>query len=505
MCNQGIMLNLHKKTREMIKMKNRSLLKNTIYNALYNGLNIIFPLITIPYLSRILLSDGLGLVNYSRSIVSWFLIFASLGIPRYGVREIAKIKDNRDKLDKTFTELFLYNLLSTCICVAIYMLVISQVSLFSNHYLLYMVTGIQLFLNILNVDYLYQGLEEYVYITKRSFVVKAISLLCMFIFVKEKQDYIIYALIQSLAVAGNYVFNFIHLKKHVHFSAENLELMKHTKPIIILLSTQLAISLYSLLDTTMLGWWCSNSVIGYYTNVQKIIITISTITASLGGVMLPRLVFLWNHSELDAVKKLGSKALELIIVICIPASIGIFALAPQIVRLIFGMDFLPCILTLKIFAPFVLISTVGNLYGTQLLMTFDEEKILLITVSVGALLNMSLNLFLIPKMEQNGATIASVVTEAIVLCLQIYFVNKQVKLKCRLHFLKTLFIMTTVMILYLMIIVNFLDDDISVIVCSIFGSGCIYLILGILLKNEAILYFVGLIKSKILSRKKIDV
>ena len=215
--------------------------------------------------------------------------------------------------------------------------------------------------------------------------------------------------------------------------------------------------------------------------------------------MLPRLVFLWNHNELDAVKALGGKALQLIIVVCIPVSIGIFILAPQIVRVIFGMDFLPCILTLRIFAPFVLISTVGNLYGTQLLMTFNEEKILLITVSVGALLNMTMNLFLIPKMEQNGATIASVVTEALVLCLQIYFVNKRVKLKCTSHFLKTLFIMMTVMILYLMIVMKFLDNDISVIVCSIFGSGCIYLILGILLKNEAILYFVGLIKSKILS------
>lgn len=215
--------------------------------------------------------------------------------------------------------------------------------------------------------------------------------------------------------------------------------------------------------------------------------------------MLPRLVFLWNHNELDVVKALGSKALELIIVICIPASIGIFVLAPQIVRLIFGMDFLPCILTLRIFSPFVLISTVGNLYGTQLLMTFNEEKILFITVSVGALLNMTMNLFLIPKMEQNGATIASIVTEAIVLCLQIYFVNKRVKLKCTSHFLKTLFIMMTIMILYLMIVTKFLDNDISVIACSIFGSGCIYLILGILLKNEAILYFVGLIKSKILS------
>ena len=215
-------------------MENKSLFKNTIYNALYNGLNIIFPLITIPYLSRILLSDGLGLVNYSRSIVSWFLIFASLGIPRYGVREIAKIKDNRNKLNKTFTELFLYNLLSTCICAVIYMLVISDVSLFSNHYLLYMVTGIQLFLNILNVDYLYQGLEEYVYITKRSFVVKAISLLCMFIFVKEKQDYIIYALIGAAIVCFilRTAKNRMQLRNELHLremEKSKLEELNHAK------------------------------------------------------------------------------------------------------------------------------------------------------------------------------------------------------------------------------------------------------------------------------------
>lgn len=482
-------------------MESKSLFKNTIYNALYNGLNIIFPLITIPYLSRILLSDGLGLVNYSRSIVSWFLIFASLGIPRYGVREVAKIKNDKKVLNKTFSELFFYNFFSTCVCIIIYILVISKVSLFSNHFILYMVTGIQLFLNILNVDYLYQGLEEYGYITKRSFVVKAVSLLCMLLFVREKKDYIVYALIQSLAVAGNYIFNFIHLRKYVNFSMKNLELMKHTKPIIILLSTQLAISLYSLLDTTMLGVWCSNSVIGYYTNVQKIIVTISTITASLGGVMLPRLVFLWNHSELDEVRRLGSKALELIIAICIPIAIGVYILAPQIVYVVFGRDFLPCILTLRIFAPFILISTIGNLYGTQLLMTFNEEKILLITVSVGALLNMTMNYFLIPRMEQNGAAIASVITETIVLGLQIYFVNRKVKLSCSSHFWKTIFLILIVMTLYLLIVTRFLGGNISILICSILGAGVIYLSLGILLKNEAILYVVNLIKNKILRCK----
>ena len=218
--------------------------------------------------------------------------------------------------------------------------------------------------------------------------------------------------------------------------------------------------------------------------------------------MLPRLVFLWNHGELSEVRKLGSRALELIIAICIPASIGIFILAPQIVHVIFGMDFLPCILTLRIFAPFILISTIGNLYGTQLLMTFNEEKILLITVSVGALLNMLMNFFLIPKMQQNGAAIASVITETVVLCLQIYFVNKQVRLNCSLHFLKTIFLIVVVMILYLMIVTKFLNGDISIIICSIFGSGFIYISLGILLKNEAILYFVRLVKNKVLRCKK---
>lgn len=478
--------------------KNKSLFKNTIYNAAYNGLNIIFPLITIPYLSRILLSDGLGLVNYSRSIVSWFLIFASLGIPRYGVREIARVKNISASLNKTFTELFVYNFISTCICILAYMLAISNVRFFKTHYILYIVTGIQLFLNIINVDYLYQGLEEYGYITKRSFVVKAVSLLCMFLFVRQKEDYIAYALIQSLAVAGNYIFNFIHLRKYVHFSFGNIELAKHTKPIIILLSTQLAVSLYSLLDTTMLGVWCSNSIIGYYTNVQKLIVTVSTITASLGGVMLPRLVYLWNNRQVEAVRNLGSKALELIIAICVPASIGIFILAPQIVRVIFGKDFIPCILTLRIFAPFVLITTIGNLYGTQLLMTFNEEKILLITVSVGSLMNMTMNYFLIPRIEQNGAAIASVITETIVLCLQIHFVNKHVKLNCSGHFLKTILLIALVMMFYLTIITNFLRGDILIILCSIFGAFFIYISLGILLKNEAILYFVGLIKSKIL-------
>lgn len=478
--------------------ENKSLLKNTIYNALYNGLNIIFPLITIPYLSRVLLADGLGIVNYSRNIVSWFLVFASLGIPRYGIREVARNRTNKDSLNKVFTELFVYNFISTSICIAVYITLLVNIPYFSDQFLLYFVTGIQLFLNIFNVDYLYQGLEEYGYITKRSFAVKLISLICMLLFVKTKNDYIIYALIQSLAVAGNFIFNFINLHKYIHFSFKQVELSKHTKPIFILLSTQLAVSLYALLDTTMLGILTNDSVVGYYTNVYKIIVTISTITASLGGVMLPRLVTFWSEHKLDDLKILAEKAQELIIAICLPAVIGMFILSPQIVSTLFGDDFMPCIMTIRIFSPFILITTLGNLYGTQLLMTFNKEKTLLITVSVGSIVNMTLNAILIPYFQQNGAALASVITECIVLVCQVYYVRKVVKIRYSLKSIINIGFIVMIMAIFLLIIQLVIHNDLIVIISSLFGSIALYLFLGSALNNKAIVYLIDIVKQRLL-------
>lgn len=486
----------------LMKVMKKSLLVNTIYNGLYNGLNIVFPLVTIPYLSRILGAGGLGMVNYSRNIVSWFLIFASLGIPRYGVREIAKTNAANNRLNRTFTELFSFNFISTTLCSFGYLILINSVHYFDGRRCLYLVTGLQLFLNVLNVDYVYQGIEEYGYITKRSFAVKLLSLIAMFLFVRTKSDYIKYALIQSLAVAGNYIFNFVHLHKYVAFEFRNIDILKHVSPILILLSTQLAVNLYSLLDTTMLGILCTDSVVGYYSNVHKIILTISTITASLGGVMLPRLSYLWNSGRVEEVKSLGIKAQELICSICLPVSIGVFVLAPQIVRILFGNDFLPCIKTLRIFAPFVLITTIGNLYGTQFLMAFGNEKALLVTVSVGSVINIVLNGIFIPSFQQDGAAAASVITELIVLGLQMKVVNKYISLKSELKFSRTILLISIAIYMYLIGIQSLQVNDIIVVLLSCLGAGIIFLSLGLLLNNTAIVFLVKTVENVI--KKKLS-
>ena len=477
--------------------KEKSIFKNTIYNALYNGLAVIFPLITVPYISRILLSDGIGKVNYATNIVSWFLLFASLGIPRYGVREIAKTRDDKKELSETFSELFIINFVSTAICSIIYLILVFVAPYFSSRTLLYLTVWIQLFLNIFNVDWFYQGLEEYGYITKRSFVVKLLSLIAIFVFVHKKEDYVIYAAIQSFALAGNYCWNMAHIFKYTRFSFHSLTFKRHISPIFILLSTQLAVNIYALLDTTMLGWWCSDSVIGYYSNAQKIIRVISVLTASLGGVMLPRLVSYIQSNRIDELKKLSENVLEVLLFTCVPISIGLFMLSDDIVLILFGKDFLPSITTMKIFAPFIVFTTIGNLYGTQLLMSFGEEKLLLKSVVVGACINFTLNFLSICRFVQNGAAFASAVTECIVMILQVYYVRRYLVLHVGKKNWRDLFVMNAAMIVCIIMVRFLISNTFLQLIIAIVVGICIYGFIGMILKNDIIYEILGYTKQLI--------
>lgn len=478
-------------------VRRNSIAKNTIYNIAYNLLNVIFPLVTIPLVSRILLSDGLGKINYARNIVSWFIIFAALGIPRYGVREIARNRFNQKNLDKCFSEIFVISTISTFVTSFAYIISIFTIPYLKNELLLYVVTGVQLFFNVFNVDWFYQGMEEYAYITKRSFCVKALSLISIVLFVRDKSDYIIYALIQSMAVVLNYLFNVVNLRKYIKFGLKHLNLKKHLKPIILLLSTTLAVSIYSLLDVTMVGLFCGDSAVGYYTNVHKIINTITVVSTSLAGVLLPQLVFFYTNNRTDDLKSLCNKVLKIILVITIPMAIGVFMLAPQMVRVLFGDDFLPAITTMKIFAPFIVINTLGNFYGTQLLMTFNKEKDLLFTVIVGALLNFILNFILIRYIQQNGAAIASVIEELVVMLIQRKIALKTLKLQTDFVDLFKIIAMNLFMLFALLFITNYPTGDLMVLISSIVVCALLYFTSGYIIREKAVLFLMDMVKKKI--------
>ncbi len=477
----------------MDKVKKR-LAKNFIFNTLYNTIGVLFPLITIPYLSRVLQADGLGKVSYATNIISWFILFASLGIPRYGVREIAKEKDN--DINKTFTELFSINFISTVISVCVFLLMIFNVPYFTKRSTLYMVLGIQLFLNIFNVDWFYQGIEDFQYITIRSFVIKAISLVAMFIFVRNHDDYIVYGLLQSLAVAGNYLFNFFHIRRFCKLIFKSLQFSKHIRPILILTATQLAVSIYGLLDITMLGSMCSDKVVGYYTNVQKLMYTSATITASLGGALLPELVTSYKKNDLAKVKKISEKSLSFIITITLPITVGIIIVSKDIVLVLFGKNFNSSVLTLQIYAPFVIFSTIGNLFGTQLLMTFNEEQKLFNTTLIGAIVDFGLNIFLIKLFAQNGATLSSVLAEILVTIFQIYYVEKICNINFNKREILSSLISVLVMVIGLQIVMYLLPAGITRLVIAILLSASLYFITCIITKNESI----NLVKSIIFKK-----
>ena len=278
----------------------KSLKKNSFFNILYNAANVLFPLLTSMYVARVLLTDGIGRVAYAKNITSYFIIIATLGLPTYGVREIAKVSNDRTSTDKVFSELFSINALSTMISLILYLALILAVPRFHSEYLLFLCCGIQLVLNVFNIDWLYQGFEEYTYISIRSIAIKIFAFLCVIIIVKSKSDYIWYALISSLAVSANYIFNIIHARKYIKISFKNLNLRRHMKPLVILAASVFLSTAYSKTDITMLGIMSTESATGIYSNAHKIIDIVITLCASISAVFLPRLSYYYDTNNKNA-------------------------------------------------------------------------------------------------------------------------------------------------------------------------------------------------------------
>ena len=463
--------------------KEENMFKNFLYNSIFTVLNLIFPIITLPYISRIIGADGVGRVNFANSIVNYFLIIASLGIPLYGVREIAKVKNNKEKLSRSFSEIFIINFLSTIVCIISYYKMISTVKYFEGERLLFLTIGITLFLNIFNLDWFYQGLEEYKYITIRSAVVKLISVVILFIMVKTREDYIKYALINIIAISGNNIINIINIRKITSFTFRGIEPKKRIKPIMVLLSIQIAVNIYINLDTTMCGILSNELSVGYYSNAVKINKIIVSVVTSISTILLPRLSYYIENNEVDKFNDIVNKVFNIILFIGLPACIGMIFISKNIVYIMFGEEFIPAIKTMMILSPLIPILAIGNLFGTQVLMPIGKEKKLLISVVLGSIVNFTLNLILIPIYKENGAAIATVVAELIVMIVQIHYALSFVKISINKKQLSTIIISNLVMSIVLLSINIVIKGILVNLICSVVFATIIYIVINLLMKN----------------------
>ena len=377
----------------------KSLAKNSIYNIVYTTANIIFPLISSMYVSRILMADGVGKVAYAQNLVSYFVIIAALGSPVYGIRKIAAFQNDEKKTNQFFTQLFTINAISTVISSAAYVTFIFAIEDSQSDLILYLYAGLQLFLNFFNIDWLYKGKEEYGYITLRSILIKILSLFAILIFVKSKEDYIIYAFISGAALCGNYLFNIVHAFKFVSFDFENFVVKEHIKPLLILLVGIFLSTGYSMVDVTMLGSMGTDQAIGFYNNAHKAINIVTTACIAVSSAFLPRLSYYYVHDR----KKMNDLVYfggQVIAFCSLPVTIIIIMLAPDIMQVLYGTEFVPASTSLRLLAILIIVKSFGDLFCYQLIMATASESKRLPAATIASLVNIILNAIMIPMWQE---------------------------------------------------------------------------------------------------------
>lgn len=467
-------------------MKNKSLTKNFIYNVILTVLTIIFPLITYPYVTRVLGADGLGKVNFAISIVSYFALLAALGIPTYGIREIAKCRDDKEKLSKTFSEIFLINSISTAIFTAIYFIMIFSVGYFAQERNLFIVMGLTIVFNLINVDWLFQGFEEYKYITIRSIIFKVLSIIIMFLTVKSEGDYVIYGAIGIIAVSGSSIVNIIHSRKVVKFTLKDLSLKKHFKYILTIFFMSVSINIYTNLDSTMLGFMAGDKQVGYYSNAMKVNRMVISVITSLGAVLLPRLSYYIEKNEMDKFNQITKKSINFVFLVAIPSCVGLFILAPNIIRAFSGTKFIESIPMMMINVPVILFVAIANITSMQILLPFGKERTIATIVTISAVVNLISNLIMIPLFQGRGAAFSSALAEFVGVALQIVACKEYI-LKPILDKTNAKYLIGSVIVAIISIVsANVFKNDFVVIAVSIIASGLAYLGIMILFKDEVV-------------------
>lgn len=465
-----------------------SIRKNSFFNIVKTLSSLLFPLITFPYISRILEAENLGRTVFASNVVSYFSLFAMFGINSYGVREVAKFRNNKDELSKLIAELFIINISTTVITYILFFLSIFFVSSFFKYKTLLLIYSLTIIFTVIGFEWIYTGLEKFFYLTIRYIVFQALSILLLLVFVKTSEDFIKYAVISVFPSVGANLVNFFQLKKFlftdIFFVQRNLDLRKHLKPLLVLFLLVFVGSVYSLLDSVMLGILSGDYQVGIYSVATKINKLVLTLVVSVGAVLLPRLSFLLGNENRKDFLALFYKSLDFTFLMAFPCCIGLFVLAEPITVLLSGKKFLESVPCMKMMNPIILIIGISNCIGVQLLFPLGKEKLVLVSGFFGATINILLNLLLIKKYGGFGAAIATICAEFTVASIQLFFSRRIIDLK---KFSARFFYYLAISLamgIFVFLIARLIPNSILKIFISVLAGMIAYLFLLFITKNQ---------------------
>lgn len=401
--------------KSMYKAKSLSI--NITANLINQVSAALFPLITFPYVSRILKPEGLGRVSFAETVVSYFIMFATLGIPLYGVRESAKRRDDKTSLSTLAAELFVLNMIMTAVAFVAFGAFMAFSRKANSDPALFWICVLPMFLLPLGFNWLFGGLEEYVYLTVRTLCFRVLAVIAVFLFVHTQEDFRIYAFIAALNIGGASLVNAVFVRKHISMRRVDrapLNVWRHVKPVLLIFSLSSAISIYTSLSKVMLGYMTNDGQTGLYSAADRVVRAVVMLVTSMGIVLLPRVSYYIEVEKLNQYKRLTNATLQFISFISYPAAAGLIVSGGPLMLLLSGSAFEPAVLLVQIMGLNVILTALTSFLGYQVLYSQGKEKLLLYSVVLGAVCNFGLNWFLIPRWRAVGAAVSTLIAQACV-------------------------------------------------------------------------------------------
>lgn len=475
------------------------IVKNYLYNISYQILIVILPLVTIPFLSRVLGVTNTAVNSYVESVVALFTSFGMLGLNLYSNREIAYRRKNKDELTSAFYELLLMRLILLAFVTIIYILFGSH----SEYHVYFQIQYITLLANFFDVAWLFTGLEDMKTVIIRNFIIKIITTIFIFICIRRPSDLSTYMWINGIGgIASSfsmYPLIFKYINKKVIFKRINI--VQHILPTLALFLPQAASQLYLQFDKVMIEALSDLNQLAYYTQSERVVKMPLIITTALTAVLMPRIAKEFSEGNMSSISKYLGNALNGVIIIIVPIIIGIIGIAQDFVPWFFGNDYIPMTNVLRLISVIIFPIALSSVTGSQYLTPTNQTKILTVSYCSAALTNIVINAFLIPVWGAYGAAVGTIIAEYMVLAIQYFFVKKQLGSFHIFHRIVKSLISSLIMGFVVFIIGIYLPSLIWTTLIQIVVGCFVYIIFMILFKDENCLYILNLLRSKLSWRK----
>lgn len=400
---------------------------NYILNLINTGTQMLFPLITFPYVCRVIEADGIGQINFFQSIISYISLFTCLGIPMYAIREIARDRSDVVQMNRTAMEILLLHSMLTLVGYAIVAILCLTVPQIQVNIPLFLILSLTIFFTAIGCEWFYQGIEDFKYITIRGLIIKTVSVVLLFIFVKSKTDLLYYGCYTVFGVLGGNIFNFFRLRKYIHrenIIFSELHIKRHIKPVLKVFSFSVVTSIYLQLNTVLLGFLKNALAVGYFAAATKVMQMLLMMSSCLGSVMMPRASHLIAENKEDEFNRLIQKSYDFTLAIALPMTIGLIFCAPSLITALCGVKFEHSILPSQIIAPIILMVAISNVFGIQVLFPKGKINIVTLCCGIGAVADLILNLCLIPFFSYIGTSIAYLGAE-VATTVSMYFIGRK--------------------------------------------------------------------------------